>query len=182
MDADARTPDRGNGSLIRVVVFILLLSLPATTLAKETTTTAEPPPQVFCTETGQKVCFDNPEGAIELSIAYGAYEFESIVDGDSFKTTDGTTIHLWGVRAPDKDHPASWAGRTLFENMLKNSDEIACKLVDFISEEEAAMHCILDGLDLGSMLVQIGVAEADGQLYHHEQEIAQQKAIGMWKH
>ncbi len=62
--------------------------------------------------------------------------------------------------APGDHHPASWAGKLLLEGLLKKNDELACKLIGIVDRGREVMHCFVDGLDLGSMIIQMGVAEA----------------------
>ncbi len=62
--------------------------------------------------------------------------------------------------APGDDHPASWAGKLLLEWLPKNNDELACKFIGIDDRGREVMHCFVDCLDLGSMIIQMGVAEA----------------------
>lgn len=114
---------------------------------------------------------------------YKVMQLQRVIDGDTF-VASGKRIRMWGIDAPEKEHPSSWAATQLLKGFLEEG-ELTCKLVDVDRYERDVMHCLIDGLDVGSMMVQVGMAEDftkySGGYYRLEEEIAREKRVGIWR-
>ncbi len=107
---------------------------------------------------------------------------ERVIDGDTI-VADGRKIRLWGINAPEKNEDYYQAAKLFLESLLKDG-EVSCKLIDIDKYQREVMHCFSQGDDLGSLLVQVGLAEDfktySSGYYGFEQNKAKSKKIGMW--
>lgn len=114
---------------------------------------------------------------------YDVLSLERVVDGDTI-IASGRKIRLWGIDAPEKNEPHYLAAKLMLESLLDDGT-LTCKFIEKDRYERDVMHCLVDHSDLGSMLVQVGVAKDykrySGGYYQHEQAIAQSKNLGVWK-
>jgi len=132
-----------------------------------------------------KGCFGTQDiTAVEI---FFDMDFERVIDGDTFEAS-GKKIRLWGIDAPEKNEPGHWAATKLLEGLLSNNnddDDLGCKLVDVDQYKRDVMHCFIDGLDVGSMMVQMGMAtdylKYSGGYYQFEEAKAKEEGRGIWK-
>ncbi len=110
-------------------------------------------------------------------------DFERAVDGDTF-VASGRRIRVWGINAPERNAPAYLAAKMLLEALVKDG-HLTCKLVDIDRYQRSVMHCLVDGRDIGSMIVQMGMAtdyrRYSGGYYQIEEEAAKAQLRGIWK-
>ena len=109
--------------------------------------------------------------------------FDRAVDGDTFMAS-GRRIRVWGIDAPEKGTPAYTASSWLLQSLLKEG-HLSCKLVDVDKYKREVMHCLIDGLDIGAMMVKVGMArdytKYSGGYYQQEQNRAKVEKRGIWK-
>jgi endonuclease YncB( thermonuclease family) len=106
------------------------------------------------------------------------FKFEKVIDGATI-VASGKTISLWGVKPIAATNPNSYAAKLYLETMLKTG-ALSC------SDEGRAgglpqMHCYIDSADVGSLMVQMGMAMAGDPYYDVEQSYAQAQQRGVWK-
>ena len=170
--------------MIRAVLFAVLLLLPAAAPAKPMESRQLPSGKdmPLCAPHTPGKCF-GPSGSTEIEVIFRTLEFERVINGHSF-VASGREIRMWGVEAPGPEHPAGLASKMLLEGFLENNDELQCKAVGVDTFDRLIMHCFIDGLDLGSMMVQMGMATdysrfSDGY-YQAEEDTAKSKKRGIW--
>lgn len=125
------------------------------------------------------LCLPVPAIADEVSSLYVPVKFEKVMGPDTFQAS-GKLIKLWGIRGVDKDLPQYAAGIWFLEGLIKK-DDLTCKLIEAAADHKQIMHCLIGSNDVGSMIVQMGLAEADGEYYAYEEQIAQNKKRGLWQ-
>lgn len=107
--------------------------------------------------------------------------FERIVDGDTF-VGSGKKIRLWGVNAPEKKDPNYLAATWYLESLLKEGN-LTCKFIEKDRYQRDVMHCLNGQSDVGSLLVQMGLAKDyarySGGYYQTEQAEAQAEQRGI---
>ena len=106
---------------------------------------------------------------------FQSFGYDDVIDGDTF-LTQGAQINIWGIAAPT-DPTYAPVAKMFFETMLSRG-QISCKLISVQTQD---YYCLIDGRDIGSMIVQMGMAKASNDYYVYEQEIAQEKGYGSWK-
>lgn len=110
-------------------------------------------------------------------------KFERVIDGDTMVASN-RKIRIWGIDAPEKEHPGYLAASWLLESLIKEG-ELSCKLIDIDRYKREVMHCLIDGLDIGGMMVKAGMAKDykkySGGYYKQEQDQAKAKKRGIWK-
>jgi endonuclease YncB( thermonuclease family) len=105
-------------------------------------------------------------------------KFEKVIDGATIMAS-GKTLSLWGLKAIDPSSPYSLASNLYLETMLK-SGSLSCSEVSRTGDRRV-MHCTIDKSDVGSLMVQTGMAIASDPYYDGEQRYAQVKQLGIWK-
>lgn len=110
------------------------------------------------------------------------FKLDYVIDGDTI-VADGIKIRLWGIDAPEKRSDYFLPSKMLLEVMLAER-ELTCKFINKDRYERHVMHCLIDGRDIGSMMVQVGMArdysKYSGDYYQYEEDIAKAKKIGIW--
>jgi endonuclease YncB( thermonuclease family) len=106
-----------------------------------------------------------------------ALTFEKVIDGATI-VASGRTVALWGVKALDPADPHSFAANLYLETMLKKGP-LRCDPVSS-SGDRQVMHCYSDGADIGSLMVQMGMARAADPYYAGEEGYAQEQHRGVW--
>lgn len=110
------------------------------------------------------------------------YVLNYVIDGDTIVAND-EKIRLWGINTPEKNNPYFLAAKLLLESLLSKGD-LACKFIEKDRYKRSVMHCLIDGLDVGSMMVQTGMAKDystySGDYYQHEEDLAKSKKRGIW--
>jgi endonuclease YncB( thermonuclease family) len=105
------------------------------------------------------------------------------VDGDTF-VADGRTIRVWGIDAPERGDPVFLASKMYMEVILENARELRCKFIDVDRYGRDVLHCQADGLDIGSMMVQMGMArdyrKYSGGYYAEEERLARDEDERIW--
>lgn len=123
------------------------------------------------------------EDLTEIEATFRTIHFERIVDGDTF-IGDGKRIRLWGIDAPEEEDVHYLAAKMFLETMIDHG-ALTCKVVDVDRYQRDVMHCFIDGLDVGSMMVQMGMAEDfrkySGGYYQYEEDLAKGEKRGIWK-
>ena len=108
---------------------------------------------------------------------------ERVIDGDTI-VADGRKIRLWGINAPEKNEDYYQAAKLFLESLLKDG-KVSCKLIDIDKYQREVMHCFSQGDDLGSLIVQVGLAEDfekySAGYYAYEQDMAKKRLLGIWK-
>ena len=104
--------------------------------------------------------------------------FEKVIDGATI-VASGKTVALWGVKALDPAEPASFAARLYLETML-GKGELSCDEIGAQGGRHV-MHCYSDGADIGSLMVQMGLAWAAGPYYQTEEAYAKALQRGVWR-
>jgi len=104
--------------------------------------------------------------------------FERVIDGATI-VASGKTVALWGVKALDPADANSFAANLYLETMLKKGDLI-CTEVSAAGDRHT-MHCYSDGADVGSLMVQMGMARAADPYYQGEEEYARAQNHGVWR-
>jgi endonuclease YncB( thermonuclease family) len=109
---------------------------------------------------------------------------ERVIDGDTI-VASGKKIRLWGINTPEKGDPLFDVARMFLEALLKEGT-LSCKFIEEDRYKRNVMHCLIDNSDIGSMMVQMGMAEDyesySGGYYQAEQELAKADRRGLWKH
>jgi len=109
---------------------------------------------------------------------------ERIIDGDTF-VASGVKIRLWGIDAPEKDHPVSYAAALYLETLLGEGN-LSCEFVDIDRYERSVMKCFVDNNDIARSLVRFGMAtdykRYSKGYYDFEENIAKKNHSGLWKY
>ncbi len=109
-------------------------------------------------------------------------KFERVIDGDTIVASK-RKIRIWGIDSPERAHPGYLAASWLLESLIKEG-ELSCKLIDIDKYKREVMHCLIDGLDIGSMMVKAGMAKDytkySGGYYKQEQDKAKAEKRGIW--
>lgn len=120
----------------------------------------------------------SPVIANDVVASYAPFKFEKALGPETFQAS-GKKIKLWGLRGPDKDLPQYMATVWFLEELIKG-DDLTCRLMDVGLDNLQIMHCLVGKNDVGSMIVQMGLASADGKYYEYEEQIARSKRRGLW--
>ena len=166
---------RGNGRYLLAWLCIAVLAITFPAFAKNTEGEWNP---VLCDSEDPGQCFPI-DGMAEVQGLFQNMEFGRAIDGDSF-TADNHSVDIWGVAAPVPSHPVSLASKWFLETLLKEG-ALTCKPIKPGIDGSTFMHCFVDGLDVGSLIVQMGMAAATEDYYQHEQDVAKQQGRGIWK-
>ena len=147
---------------MRIIIFILLIFTVSPALAKDS---------------------DSLDAQREYTTDFHTtYSLDYVIDGDTI-VADGIRIRLWGIDAPEKKETYFLPSKMLLESMLKTG-ELKCKFIEKDRYQRHVMHCTIDGLDIGSMMVQVGMAKDyskySGDYYQYEEDLAKSKKIGIW--
>ncbi len=114
--------------------------------------------------------------------SYTSFKVERVIDGDTL-VASGTKIRLWGINAPEKNEPLFDFSKNFLDEYLKNK-YISCKLIDFDKYKRQVMHCYADDIDLGAVLVMLGLAKDypkySGGFYSAEEISSKRKKLGIW--
>tara|TARA_R110002095_G_scaffold215233_1_gene208868 strand:- start:335 stop:916 length:582 start_codon:yes stop_codon:yes gene_type:complete len=127
----------------------------------------------------ENVVIDPPE--IQVSF-HKAMTLDYVIDGDTI-VADGKKIRLWGINTPEKNNPYFLIAKMLLESFLSEG-ELKCKFIEKDRYKRDVMHCLIDGRDIGSMMVQTGMAKDyskySGDYYQYEEDLAKAKKMGIW--
>jgi endonuclease YncB( thermonuclease family) len=104
--------------------------------------------------------------------------FEKVIDGATI-VASGKTVSLWGLKALDPAEPASFAANLYLETMLRKG-VLSCDETGAQGDRHV-MHCYSDGADVGSLMVQMGLARAADPYYQAEERYAQAQHRGIWR-
>lgn len=103
--------------------------------------------------------------------------FEKVIDGGTI-VASGRTVGLWGVKALDPADSTAYAAKLYLKTMLGKGALRCAQMGD--EHHRLVMHCLIDGADVGSLMVQMGMAKAEGPYYLGEEVAAQVKHRGTW--
>ncbi len=110
------------------------------------------------------------------------FELDHVIDGDTI-VANGIKIRLWGIDAPEKRNIYFLPSKMLLESMLSRG-KLTCKFIEKDRYKRHVMHCLIDGRDIGSMMVQVGMArdysKYSGDYYQYEEDLAKAKKMGIW--
>nr|WKN34359.1 thermonuclease family protein [Tunicatimonas sp. TK19036] len=141
---------------------------------------------LLCSIAHAKERIELPENYEFETLQEGIYQevdLERVIDGDTF-VASGRKIRLWGIDAPEKNEPLYWSSSTLLKGILE-SETLSCKLIEKDRYQRYVMHCLSGSLDVGSMMVNMGMAKDysrySGNYYQYEQDQAKANKRGMWR-
>jgi len=104
-------------------------------------------------------------------------QFERVIDGATV-VASGRTIGFWGIKALDPVNPASFAANMYLKTMLEKG---TLRCVQMSAPGQPVLwHCTNEGADVGSLMVQMGMARAANSYYRYEETVAQAKGRGVW--
>ena len=103
--------------------------------------------------------------------------FERVIDGATI-VASGKTITLLGVKALDPADPNTFAANLYLKTMLRGG-KLRCAEIS-VKSGRPIMHCLIDGADVSSLMVQMGMAKAADPYYQVEENIARAKRRGAW--
>ena len=108
---------------------------------------------------------------------------ERVIDGDTL-VASGRKIRLWGINAPERGKPYYDVSTMFLKAVLKNG-KLECKFLEKDRYQRDVMHCWIDKVDLGALIVEAGLAidyerYSDG-FYYYQERLAKLKNRGMWK-
>lgn len=87
-------------------------------------------------------------------------------------------LPLWGLKVAAPDTAAGRLAQ-VFLSVMVSGGPVSCTLK---LAEPALWHCLtVQGSDLGSLLVQVGLAYAAGPAYQFEQARARAAGLGLWR-
>jgi len=125
------------------------------------------------------------------SVSTIAADNVSVIDGDTIKI-DGRTIRLWGIDAPElyqtceregKPFQCGEIAREVLKSFIQN-DTPQCTKKATDRYKRTVAQCTVDGVDLGSAMVNLGWAldyeHYSKGFYAFEQGKAQAKKRGLW--
>ena len=99
------------------------------------------------------------------------------IDGGTLEV-DGARVPLWGIKVADPTTTAGWQAK-LFLSTAVSEGPVSCALK---LPEPALWQCLtVHGFDLGSLLVQTGLAYAAGPYYQFEESRARIAERGLWR-
>ena len=104
-------------------------------------------------------------------------KFEKAIDGATFEAS-GERISLWGVKAVDPSSRYFLASRLYLETMLRFGS-LSC-IEAGRAGDVRVMRCDIDKSDVGSLVVQMGMATASDPYYEGEQDYARRLRRGVW--
>lgn len=108
--------------------------------------------------------------------------YERIIDGDTF-VANGKKIRLWGIDAPEKNEPESFAASLYLETLLEQG-ELRCEFFNTDKYQRDVMTCYSDGHDIASDLVKMGMARDYKRYskgyYDAEEKEAKANNRGIW--
>ena len=124
------------------------------------------------------LALENPQTAIHVALRP-----ERVIDGDTF-VASGVKIRLWGVDAPEKNETLYAVSSKALKHFL-NGASLACKFITRDRYERDVMHCLVNGADLGALMVKSGFAKdyrkySQG-FYQSEEDFALEAGLGIWK-
>lgn len=108
--------------------------------------------------------------------------YERVIDGDTF-IASGKKIRLWGIDAPEKNEPESFAA-TLYLEVLLEQGKLLCNEIDIDKYERHVMRCYSGEEDIAASLVKNGMA-TDYKVYSkgyyaRDEEFAKINKFGIW--
>lgn len=162
--------------MIRHLISILLLS-PSPALSKES-------PVVFCNDAKHLTTRQtDQQQPVQIKTPLRHLNYEYTIDGDTI-VADGHKIRLWGIDAPEKSHHAYMASKLFLETFLEDS-LLSCKFINKDRYARDVMHCFSDDIDIGALMVKMGMAtdykKYSGGYYQFEQKEAKDMQRGIWK-
>ena len=110
------------------------------------------------------------------------FKLDYVIDGDTI-VADGIKIRLWGIDAPEKKDKYYLPSKMLLESMLSEG-KLTCLFVEKDRYKRHVMVCHIDGRDIGSKMVQVGMAKDyskySNNYYQYEEALAKAQKIGIW--
>lgn len=104
--------------------------------------------------------------------------FQKLVDDGTIRAS-GITIGLWGITPIEQGNPYAYPAQLYLETMLAHGT-LSCLPASAPSGNRQIRQCYIDDADIGSLLVQMGLARAADPYYESEQSIAKQMKRGIW--
>lgn len=164
--------------MLRLLIALLLVSGPA--IAKNNDLgQRNNDPVAACQNAGLQDCMFTGE----IPRPREVLKLERVVDGDTI-VAGNRKIRLWGINAPEKKDKL-FPVATMFLEAILEGGELSCKFIEKDRYERNVMHCFVDDADIGSMMVQMGMAKDyqrySGGYYQVEEETAKAERRGLWK-
>jgi endonuclease YncB( thermonuclease family) len=107
-----------------------------------------------------------------------------VIDGDTFVTTDQSTIRIWGIDAPEKDEAFYETSRLTLETLILD-DALQCRFIAKGKYRRDLMRCYIGDEDIAAIMVEKGMAKNYAEFpndYYLTEEIEAQKSnLGIWK-
>lgn len=120
--------------------------------------------------------------AKETQNFFDPYNLERVIDGDTI-VASGLKIRLWGIDAPEHGD-ALYRVSTLYLETILSEGGLTCKFIELDRYSRSVMHCSVRGADIGSIMVQMGMAKDytrySGGFYQEEQAEAKRELRGIW--
>lgn len=112
-----------------------------------------------------------------------SFTLNRIIDGDTF-VANNQKIRLWGIDTPERNQPYAQEA-TDFLQKLTSKGDLTCDYKDTDRYQRIVMRCFIDGEDIGSNLVENGLAKdfkkySDG-FYNREEVLAKSNNLGIWQ-
>jgi len=123
------------------------------------------------------VCLFIPACAFAAPQKAETLTFEKVIDGATI-VASGKTVTLWGVKALNPSDPDAFAANLYLQTML-GKGSLSCGEMG-VAGDRHVMHCYSDGADIGSLMVQMGMATAADPYYQGEEGFAQAQHRGVW--
>jgi endonuclease YncB( thermonuclease family) len=117
-----------------------------------------------------------PAQAASIAAKPQGLKLEKVIDSATF-IASGHKIDLWGVSAIPPKNRYALASRLYLQSMLTKG-KLTCLEV---KNGQGTSHCRIDNGDIASLLVQMGMATAEGPYYKGEEAKARSRLRGVWK-
>jgi len=110
------------------------------------------------------------------------FVYERTIDGDTF-VANGEKIRLWGIDAPEKGEPESFAA-SLYLEVLLEQGKLTCNQIHMDKYGRHVMQCYSGEEDIASSLVKSGMAKDykfySKGYYEHDENQAKNNKLGIW--
>ena len=102
-------------------------------------------------------------------------KIEKIIDGETVMILE-KPIKIWGIHTPPSSSLHHLASAWFLEEILKDKT-VSCSA----AQTSTALRCYSGSQDVGSLMVQMGMATAADHYYDSKQALAKKERRGLWK-